>query len=476
MNKTILLTGSILCVPPLFSQQKPNIVLILADDMRGTTLEFLGKENVKTPELNQFAEDCTVFTNAHIMGGSSGAVSMPSRAMLMTGKYLYGLEKQGAVIPEDHVMIGEILSTSGYQTFHTGKWHNGKESFNRCFNSGKDIFFGGMADHWNVPLFYYDPTGKYENKRPIINNPAANNEVEILTGDYLYSGKHSVDIFTETAVEFINEQKERQSPFFLSLCYMSPHDPRSMPDEFMQQYNTENIELPKNFMEKHPFDNGEMDIRDEVLAAMPRDHQEVQKHIAEYYAMITHLDKRIGDVLNALKNNNLYENTIIIFTADNGLAVGQHGLMGKQNVYEHSVHIPLLIKSASADTKNTYTSHLCYLIDLFPSVCEWIGQPIPESVDGISLQPVISENKPIRDYLYYSYRDYQRSISDGEWKLIDYHVNKEEHTQLFNLKNDPMEMINLSKEKKQTKRIKQLREKMMQLKTETGDNSAFWIE
>lgn len=470
----LILTGGVICSSSLLAQSKPNIVLILADDMRGTTLEFLEKESVRTPVLNQFSEDCTVFTNAHIMGGNSGAVSMPSRAMLMTGKYLYKLEKQGAVIPESHTLIGEVLGKAGYQTFHTGKWHNGKAAFNRCFSSGKNIFFGGMADHWNVPLFGYDPDGQYDNKRRIIKTPYSNNHVDILDGEYVYSGRHSVDIFTEAAVEFIEEQKNEQKPFFLSVSYMSPHDPRSMPDEFIKPYDPEKIILPDNYMDKHPFDNGELTVRDETLAAIPRVKEEIKQHITDYYAMISHLDHRIGDIIKALVENDLYDNTIIIFTADNGLAVGQHGLMGKQNVYEHSVHVPLMIKPACSDTKRHFTNRLCYLIDLFPSICEWAGQPIPESADGISLLPVINENKEVREHLYYAYRDFQRSISNGEWKLIEYHVNENRHTQLFNLKQDPWETKNLSNEKKQYKRIKQLRNKMLHLKTETGDESGFW--
>ena len=473
-NTLLFAAGSMFCTSSILAREMPNIVLIVADDMRGATMSFLGKEAIKTPVLDRFSDDCTVFTNAHIMGGTSGAVSMPSRAMLMTGKYLYNLEKNGATIPQEHVLIGEVLNQAGYRTFHTGKWHNGKEAFNRCFRSGKDIFFGGMADHWNVPLFGYDPTGIYEDKRRMIRNPGVNNVVETLGGEYAYSGKHSVDIFTETAVAFINGQKEKKEPFFLSLCYMSPHDPRSMPDEFLQLYDTAEIALPPNYMEKHPFDNGELLIRDEALAAIPRVKLEVQKHIAEYYAMISHLDKRIGDVLDALKANGLYENTIVIFTADNGLAVGQHGLMGKQNLYEHSVHVPLIIKQAGATNKKQYAGQLCYLIDLFPTVCEWSGQPVPASVDGISLLPIIRENKPVRDYLYYGYRDFQRAVSDGMWKLIKYNVKGEKTIQLFNLEHDPYEKNDLSNDRKHKKRINTLNEQLHLKRIATNDQSVFW--
>ena len=279
MNKKLtLLSTAMLSATSLFAADKnPNIILILADDMRGTAMDFLGVEDIHTPNLDKLAAESTVFTNAHIMGGTSGAVSMPSRAMLMTGKYLYTLEKQGATVPEDHKLIGETLQQSGYNSFHTGKWHNGYQAMNRCFNDGKGIYFGGMWDHWNVPLYDYNADCDYSNKRPVVKDWAKSNVITYEKGEYMLSGKHSVDIFTEDAVEYIEKQKEAGKPFFLSVAYMSPHDPRTMPDEYMRQYDFDNIQLPPNYMDKHPFDNGELVIRDEVLAAIPRVPDEIKK-------------------------------------------------------------------------------------------------------------------------------------------------------------------------------------------------------
>lgn len=217
-----------------------------------------------------------------------------------------------------------------------------------------------------------------------------------------------------------------------------------------------------------------MRIRDEVLAAIPRIDNEVKTHIAEYYAMISHLDDRINDVISSLKENGIYDNTIIIFIADNGLAVGQHGLMGKQNLYEHSVNVPMIIKMNGQNQEQKINDHLCYLIDIFPTVCDWIDKHVPQSVDGKSLTPIIENNTPIRDYLCFAYTDLQRSVSDGEWKLIEYNVNGEKHTQLFNLKNDPMEINNLIHDNSLNDKVDTLRLKMTQLKEETNDNSKFW--
>lgn len=508
--KNQIIIGGILCSVPLFSHveshaeplakqqpKQPNIIFILADDMRGATLEFLGKESVLTPNLNRLAADGLTFTNAHIMGGTSGAVSMPSRAMLMTGKYLHQLTKNGAVIPTSDATIGEALGDAGYQTYHIGKWHSDRASFNRTFSGGKDIFFGGMADHWNVPLYSYDPTGNYEKKRPVIAEPNKNNKVEFQNGEYMYSGKHSVDIFTDAAIDFVTNKRSDRRPFFLYVAYMSPHDPRSMPDKYLNQYNLADIKLPENFLAQHPFNNGELVIRDEVLAAMPRIPEEVKEQIMSYYAMITHLDDNIGRLIEQLKQQGLYENTVIIFAADNGLAVGQHGLMGKQNVYEHSVNVPLIIKqsasqqqtalqhadaedsatkrsNAKSDETPRTTDKMCYLIDLFPTLCDIASVTTPQSVEGVSLMPVLRGDKAVREQLYYGYRDFQRAVTDGTWKLIEYHVKGVRTTQLFNLKNDPMECKNLSADAQYTSQVQRLRKLMTQQKEITQDNSTFW--
>ena len=456
------------------ADQQPNVILILADDMRGSAMNFLGQEKVHTPNLDRLAGESTVFTNAHIMGGTSAAVSMPSRAMLLTGKYLFSLEKQGATIPMEHTLIGQALMEAGYNAFQTGKWHSGKGSINRCFNAAKGIFFGGMYDHWNVPLFDYREDGNYNKSRPMVKDWMTSNKVTYGLGEYVYSGRHSVDIFTENAVEYIKEQKNSDKPFFMYVAYMSPHDPRTMPDEYLDLYKENEMELPPNFMEKHPFDNGELSIRDEKLAAIPRVPDEVKKHIREYYAMISHVDRRLGDIIKALKETGEYDNTIIIFSGDNGLAVGQHGLMGKQNVYEHSVRVPLMVKQTGTEHKGQVKEQLCYLIDIFPTICEMTGTEIPESVEGISLLPAINENKTVRDYLYFCYIDNQRAISDGEWKLCEYKVKGVRTTQLFNLKSDPWEMNNLYGDRKYSKIVKRLRAQMLVERKATGDNSSFW--
>lgn len=424
--------------------QKPNVLIILADDQRDYgTIHANGGNEVITPNIDQFVKTGTTYTNSYIMGGSQGAVSVPSRNMLLTGRNLFSLgSPDGKLIAEDHVTLGECLANAGYSTYGIGKWHNDRPSFTRTFQNGADIFFGGMSDQFRVQLNHYDPTGNYDKITPLPWDSTRTG-----SSDHYYPGKHSSEIFRDAAVNFIDSYNEKK-PFFLYVSFTAPHDPRSMPPKYLAMYDTANIQLPVNFMPKHPFDNGEMKVRDEKLAAFPRTPQEIKCHIRDYYAMMTHLDEQVGQIVKALKEKGLYENTIIIYAGDNGLALGQHGLMGKQNVYEHSVKVPLIMSGKNIPQAKI-NKEFVYLFDVFPTVCTLTNTRIPSTVQGHSL---VGNNVKKRNAMLYSYKNVQRAVRKGDWKLIEYTVNGVMTTQLFNLRKDPFEMNNLA-DSKATKMI-----------------------
>ncbi len=420
---------------------KKNILFFLTDDQRFDTIAALGNEQIKTPNIDKLVARGTVFTHAHIPGGTCGAVCMPSRAMIHSGRTLFHLDGEGQTIPAQHAMLGQCLKANGYQTYGIGKWHNGKEAFARSFTGGGEIFFGGMDDHWNVPVYNYDPTGKYDEQMPYCKDAFYSNKVDYKQCDHINAGKHSSELFADAAVDII-EKCDKTDPFFLYVSLMAPHDPRTMPEKFKAMYNEDDIELPANFAASHAIDTGALKIRDELLAAWPRQPQEIKRHIAEYYAMISHLDHEFGKVVEALVKAGLYEDTIIVFTGDNGLAVGKHGLMGKQNLYEHSVRIPLIFAGAGIPKGQTNDS-LVYLLDIFPTLCDFAGIEIPASVEGKSLYPAIlsGTNDNTRNSLYLAYADSIRGITNGKFKLIEYAAG---NTQLFDLTADPDEMNNLA--------------------------------
>lgn len=407
------------------SSAHPNVIVIYSDDQRFDTIAALGNAEIQTPNLDRLVGRGTAFTQATIMGGLQGAICVPSRAMLHTGRHLFHLEGTGNVIPPSMVTLPENLRAAGYRTCAIGKWHNDTASLNRGYSEGTRIFLGGMHDPWTAKLQEYDPTGNYPKDAAVD-----------------YSGRHATDIFGDAAVDFL--ARRHAAPFFLYLAFTAPHDPRHAPEEYRARYTPANITVPPNFMPRHPFDNGEMEIRDEKLAPWPRTPEMVQQHTADYYACITHLDAQVGRVLDTLDAQGLTESTYIVFAGDNGLAVGRHGLMGKQNLYEHSIRVPLIMAGPGVP-KAEQRAMPCYVHQIFPTLCEALSLKAPDSVEARSFWPCLadSETRPY-ETTFHAYRDVQRAVRGAQYKLIQYNVNGAQRQQLFDVQNDPWELHDLS--------------------------------
>jgi arylsulfatase A-like enzyme len=440
----------------------PNILFFFTDDQRFDTIHALGNEQVHTPNLDYLARNGTAFTNAYIMGGSCPAVCMPSRAMLMTGRSLFHIQGEGQTIPESHVMLPEHLRRAGYRTFGAGKWHNGTESYVRSFSAGGAIFFGGMADHWNLPACGFRPDGRYPEPAECRQKMTLGQPVEVreFRHDRIQRGRHSTELVARAGREFL-ETTDDETPFFMFLSFLAPHDPRTMPQRFLTQYVQEEIRLPESYLPEHPFDNGELRIRDELLEAFPRTPEAVRRHTAEYYAMISHVDAEIGGVLDMLKATGQYENTIIILAGDNGLAVGRHGLLGKQSNYDHSVHVPLIMAGPGIPRGERRDAY-CYLLDIFPTLCEAADLPIPESVEGRSLSPILGDPAAAgRDELLFAYRDLHRSLLRNGKKLITYNVAGATRRQLFDLRRDPWETNDLAGDERHAATMADLQRRLL---------------
>lgn len=458
--------------------KKPNIAFFFTDDQRFDTIKALGNNEIITPNLDRLAGQGTVFTQAHIPCGTSAAICMPSRAMLNTGRTLFHIEGAGEDIPQDHTLLGEVLQKSGYNCFGAGKWHNGASSYARSFNAGAEIYFGGMDDHWNVPVCDFDPTGKYDS-RCYRTMDFVKQRVAEQCYDHIRAGKHSSELFCDAAIDYLENYKE-DTPFYMYISFMAPHDPRIMPREYLDMYDPDKVTLPENFMSEHPFDTGAIRIRDEMLAEFPRTAEEIRRHIAAYYAMITHLDAQIGRVMKALEEKGGQENTIIVFSGDHGLAVGQHGLMGKQNCYEHSVRVPLIFSGPGIPSGERRDAFV-YLFDIFPTLCELIGADVPASVEGQSLLQIMNNPaEKVRDSLYFAYCDKQRAVKDHSHKLIEYVIaGKHTMTQLFDLENDPWERRNLAEDTASREKLKQMRNELNRYADQWDDKTSpfgqpFW--
>lgn len=405
-----------------------NILFILTDDQTFRTIHALGNNEIHTPAMDRLVNSGVTFTHSFYMGALGGAVCMPSRAMLLTGKNMFSLHQDGKYIPGNDITMPEHFRKNGYQTFGTGKWHQDKESFNRSFSHGDNIFFGGMHSyetngHFAPLVNHYDVTGKYE--QPFV------------------SEKFSSDCFADAAIGFI-QSVEQEKPFFIYVAFTSPHDPRTPPEEFAKQYKGDDITTPPSFMPIHPFDNGALNIRAESLIASPRKESDVKSEMAKYYGMISEVDQQIQRIINALNESGKLENTYIVFTSDNGLAIGQHGLMAKQNQYDHSVRVPLILCGPDIPSNEKRHAYV-YVHDLFPTLCELTGLTIPESVESKSFKNVIFHpGKNHRKTIFTCYSDKQRAVRKNEIKLIVYNIKGTNKTQLFNLSEDPWELYDIS--------------------------------
>ena len=441
--------------------RQPNVLFLISDDHRASAIGAYGDPTVRTPALDQLcAEGVSFRRNCH-MGSLSGAVCIPTRACIHTGTHVFRASVGNDMNDPDslrtldpsHTYLAEFFRRNGYSTFATGKWHNDAASFARSFSEAENVFFGGMDSHFKVPVQDYDPTGSYDSSRHRI-------------GD-----QFSTDLFGNAAIRFLDRQ-DGSRPFFLYCAFTAPHDPRTPPHDWEDTYGPEAMPLPANFASIHPFDNGEMQVRDEKLAAFPRTAEDTRRHIAEYYGMISDMDEKIGEMLAALACNGLAENTNVVYTADHGLSVGQHGLLGKQNLYDHSVRVPLILRGPGVPA-GTPVEALTHTYDVYPTLCELAGLEIPANVDAKSLLPVLqgaaAETRP---NLHSVYKHVQRMTQDDEWKLISYHRDEDhgcDRTQLFHLPTDPWELNDLSEDGTASPEKMRLEEELIRWQKATGD-------
>ena len=430
------------------SQDRPNLLVLVADDLRYDAIGACSDAPVHTPHLDRLVEDGCTFTRAHNMGSEHGAVCVPARAMLHSGRSLFRLDGPGN-ITTDHPPLGAALADAGYHTFGTGKWHNGHEAFNRSFDAGRNVFFGGMDDHWNVPVCDRRPVDEYPSGRSHRFDPGDRGVVtQQRTYERYASGRHSSELFADTLCEYLFDRADDHRPFFAYGAFMAPHDPRSAPGEYLAQYDPADLPLSPAVADRHAIDNGYLHTRDEDLASHPRDEESIRRHLADYYGIISHLDAQVGRIRAALERTGLAEDTIVVFTADHGLAVGRHGLLGKQNVYEHSVRIPLLLSGPGlpeGERRDAFTYHF----DLYPTLAELLGVEPPATGDGESLVPVIEDDATAhRETAFTAFGDTQRAVRTDRYKLIAYERPADPHVQLFDLATDPHETENLAADPK----------------------------
>lgn len=443
MSLPRLCLALLVTVVSLTAAQPPNIVFIFADDQRADTIAALGNPVIKTPNLDRLVKRGVAFTRAYMQGGNQGATCVPSRAMLLSGRSLAQIDEKLL----KHETWPSAFGAVGYATFAAGKWHNGPPSIPKSFQQAKALFVGGMANPLKAPTSDMLPTGK-------------------LTPSKI-SPKHLCEEATDETLAFLKTRDGKQ-PFFSYLAFDGPHDPHIVPEGFPVDYAPASIPLPPNFLPQHPFDNGEMVIRDEQLMKWPRPEADVKTMLAEYYRYISFLDVQVGRVLDAVDASPYAAHTIIVYAADSGVARGSHGLIGKQNLYEHSMRVPLIVAGPGIAVDQR-SEALCYLFDVLPTLGKLCGVATPSGSNGREFTAVLKDpSQSARPFLMFGYKSIQKALSDGRWKLIRYpHVDR---TQLFDLQADPYETKDLSALPEHAERIQAMLAKLAAEMKADGDN------
>lgn len=411
--------------------KRPNFLFVIADDQSPFDLKTYDPNSIlETPTINKIAQEGIVFDDARHMGSMNGAVCTPSRHMVMSGRTLWHLppsakfQKQVDPHPIDDQTIAAIFNRAGYKTMRTCKKGNSYPGANRQFSVVKDATKRGGTEE----------SGSAWHAKQVV--------------DYL--SKRS-------------ESKEAD-PFMIYLGFSHPHDPRNGTDELLGKYGAVNHKdqesvppvhpsqppLQDNYLDAHPFHHGHPELRDEERVSgvwKNRDEQTVRNELGREYACSENIDIQLEKVLQKLASIGELDNTYIIYTADHGMSIGRHGLMGKQNLYEHTWRVPFIVKGPGLEKGKRVKGNI-YLLDVLPTLCELAAIEIPETVEGKSFVPVLKGSKEVvRDVMYGVYaggtKPGMRTVKKGDWKLIKYDVldGTVQETQLFNLAENPNEYL-----------------------------------
>jgi len=412
--------------------KRPNILFILVDDQSPFDLKCYNTHSpLETPHIDRLAQEGMVFDGAYHMGSFSGAVCTPSRHMIMSGRTVWHLPnapqamQKGRCPPNiEQQTIPAVFNRAGYATMRTCKQGNSYEAANKLFTVRHDATKRGGTPE----------TGSEWHGDRVM--------------EYLQQRESSKEI----------------KPFLIYFGFSHPHDERDGTPELLAKYgavnhadknapppaNPKQPRLPPNYLPAHPFQHGHPGLRDEVAVSgvwERRDEQTIRNELGREFACSENIDIQIGRVLRKLEETGELENTYIIYTADHGMAIGRHGLQGKQNLYQHTWRVPFIVRGPGIQAGSRVEGNI-YLLDVLATLSDLAGIAAPETSEGISFKPVLTGlESTVRDVLYGVYnggtKPGMRSVKQGDWKLIKYDVmdGNVRETQLFNLKNNPEEFL-----------------------------------
>jgi arylsulfatase A-like enzyme len=481
------------------SKQKemPNIVFIISDQHKLEATGAYGSETAITPNIDALAQNGIIFNNCY----TPAPVCAPARAALLTGmnpyangaiyhkapikmpngktKLVSSGELRASGYKEDIKTFAEQLKIAGYRTAAPGKMHVHGElqrNVDRAHPQGNSMGF----DESSVRYYTHFPGGHYEdevgedtyqryrqfqkykdvyNKGPMhLNNEYVPTLVE-----------NEEDVFdmvvARKAVEFINKNANKEEPFFIHVGFEKPHAPFTTTQKYLDMHDPKKFSLPATADDwvvkgRYPY------VPNWIHSGIPKQLEEAQNVMAAYNACVTEMDDMVGRVIQALKDNGVYENTIIIYTSDHGEHLFEHGLRGKHCMYDDAVNVPFIVSYPKQFKQNIKLNSLISLIDVYPTLCEIAGVEIPAYVQGTSLLNLLQTGEEIANRPIFSeFRGADYFLLPGQ-KLVPSRMLREDQYkfiythgiihQLYDLDNDPEELENLAVDPAQQERLNNL--------------------
>lgn len=408
--------------PDKEKKNKPNIVLILTDDMRWDLMSIVNHPYLKTPALDKLANNGVLFKNGFI----PFAVCSPSRAALLSGREPHQASTPGIFwrnnsFLETQTTFPKILHDNGYQTSYIGKWHlgdgkNPKPGFDHWES------FDAMGSFWDTTLWINGNKKKFEG--------------------------FSDDILAERTVKYIKQTAGTSKPFFVMVGFKEPHIPFDHPTRFNSAFESTIIPKPDSFNEDFSV-SGRENISWLDIKTMPYGIPHFgswDKYIKSHYRGVLGLDSAVDKIMTALEESGELDNTLFIYTSDNGYTLGEHGYTEKHVTYEEPIHVPMLVSYPNKITAGIQRKELVSSVDIAPTILDYAGIDIPNYMSGLSWKPLLEANEnespAWRDKLFFWLVAIHKTIRTTDYKLIK-SLKTSGHYELYDLKKDPKELINV---------------------------------
>jgi len=451
------------------AKKPPNVLFFLTDDQRRDAMSAYGNKLLKTPNMDRIAGNGIRFDQGFV----TNALCRPSRTSILTGQYSHthnvltnsdgrDLPGRAGLLP-DQITFPHLFKNGGYWTALVGKWHLVNEP-------------GGFYQYAVLPGqgVYLDPT-------------------MMVNGASVQFRGHVEDVIGDQAIHFL-KHRAKDKPFCFLCHFKAPHRSWIPAARFADRFQDVHIPEPRTFNDQ--LEGRSNAVRDSSMhiadlpdfrdrgcpdGLLPADRKEcnLQQLVKNYYRVLLGVDENVGRVLDYLGDEGELENTIVVYTSDNGFFLGDHGLMDKRLMYEESISVPYVISWPAGLPKGTVDDkHMVLNVDFAPTLLELAGLPVPSAMQGRSLSPILHGQDPSdwRASFLYEYYEYpavhcvrkNRGIRTHQWKLIHFWEEPQSY-ELYNLKDDPDEVRNVASDPKYKNVFDELKDRLAQLRKETND-------